>query len=81
MIQQIASTRRITATAAAAILGVSRQRVFQLRRDGLLVGFAVPRAEGLAPDYVYDEADVKKLKRSRSASRAAKTRRNREKGS
>ena len=80
MIQQVATGRRITAAAAALILGVSRQRVFQLRRDGLLSGFAVPRAAGLSPDYEYDEAEVRKLRRSRSASRAAKARRHREKG-
>lgn len=72
MIQKVVGVR-LTARQAGQILGVSRQRIQQLRLEGKLQGIPVETV-----DYAYDRAEVMKLKRSKAAkaaSRAAKRRR------
>ena len=77
MIQKLGG-ELLTARQAGELLGLSRQRIQQLRMEGKLTGFPVETV-----DYAYNRAEVLRLKRSRTAkaaSRAAKRRRHTDDG-
>lgn len=73
MIQKVGNTK-LTASQAGELLGVSRQRIHQLRVTGKLTGIPVETV-----DYAYDKAEVirlKKAKARKAALRSAKRRGN-----